>query len=172
MRRVNRMAEMSSISIFSTFQNLSHSQHEVFTLVRMTAFSVLLPNLEPSPHLRSGYNSSRNPPSQRIILLGTPMPNTRYLPATVTRDSDDDPETFAVAYLEDSDPKFTSFVATPTDTNLPPQTVLFSIATPGSVTSKGVNYEYLLFCFSRVVHLEVTDATVTKSEVLQVTRSL
>ncbi|KAE9388075.1 hypothetical protein BT96DRAFT_1025595 [Gymnopus androsaceus JB14] len=62
------------------------------------------------------------------------------IPATVTRDLPDDPETFAVAYIEDS-LSFTSFFATPTDTSSTAQTVLFAISTPGSF------------------HLEVTDLT-------------
>lgn len=68
------------------------------------------------------------------------------IPATVTRDSDDDPETFVVAYVEDS-LSFTSFFATPTDTSLTPQTVLFSIASPGSVTFlMGDDYENYISC--------------------------
>ncbi|KAE9388078.1 hypothetical protein BT96DRAFT_1025597 [Gymnopus androsaceus JB14] len=64
------------------------------------------------------------------------------IPATITRDSDDDPETFVVAYVVDP-LSFTEFVATPTDTSPTPQTVLFSIASPG------------------LFHLEVTDDTHT-----------
>ncbi|KAJ3751309.1 hypothetical protein DFH05DRAFT_180867 [Lentinula detonsa] len=53
------------------------------------------------------------------------------IPVTITRESDDDPETFALAYIIEDDPLFTSFFATPTDTGLTPQTVLFAIASPG-----------------------------------------
>ncbi|KAJ3781833.1 hypothetical protein GGU10DRAFT_365485 [Lentinula aff. detonsa] len=53
------------------------------------------------------------------------------IPVTITRESDDDPETFALAYLIEDDPQFTSYFATPTDTGLTPQTVLFAIASPG-----------------------------------------
>ncbi|GAW09136.1 hypothetical protein LENED_011268 [Lentinula edodes] len=53
------------------------------------------------------------------------------IPITFTRETEDDPETFALAYIIEDDPQFTSFFATPTDTGLTPQTVLFAIASPG-----------------------------------------
>ncbi|KAF5385550.1 hypothetical protein D9757_006766 [Collybiopsis confluens] len=53
------------------------------------------------------------------------------IPATITRDSDSEPEVFVLGYVIEDIPGFTGILATPTDTGLTPQTVLFSIASPG-----------------------------------------
>ncbi|KIK65916.1 hypothetical protein GYMLUDRAFT_38389 [Collybiopsis luxurians FD-317 M1] len=53
------------------------------------------------------------------------------IPATITRDSESDPEVFVLGYVIEDLPGFTGTLATPTDTGLTPQTVLFSIASPG-----------------------------------------
>ncbi|KAE9387941.1 hypothetical protein BT96DRAFT_451070 [Gymnopus androsaceus JB14] len=52
------------------------------------------------------------------------------IPATITRDSDCDPESFSLSYIVD-DINAEEFIATVTDTALTPQTVLFTIETPG-----------------------------------------
>ncbi|KAJ3723821.1 hypothetical protein EV361DRAFT_866969 [Lentinula raphanica] len=52
-------------------------------------------------------------------------------PVTFTRETDDDPESFALGYTIEDDSQFTSFFATPTATDFTPQTVLFAIASPG-----------------------------------------
>ncbi|KAJ4477745.1 hypothetical protein C8J55DRAFT_561340 [Lentinula edodes] len=82
------------------------------------------------------------------------------IPITFTRETEDDPETFALAYIIEDDPQFTSFFATPTDTGLTPQTVLFAIASPGGISLLTFHNGSSLAVF-RVFGIEAMDVSKT-----------